>query len=480
MRKEVLFLMIKHFCKRIFKSKGVYLLMIIWVVLLYYSAYSGVSYAYQNHFRSSHQQMARESWENNPDKHPHRMAHYGTFAFRVKHPLSVFDFGLESYMGNAVFLEAHRQNTVNFSEAGFSTGLLRFGELSMAIILQLILPLIIFFIGYAAISADRENGTLKILLTQGASWKEILFGRSLGLFAIALVFVLPFFAINAILLGLDDHGNADGWSRLAILVATYLSFAFILCLLTIMISAGSHSSKNALLKLLGIWMVMCIMLPRTTLAVGGFFYPTPGKLEFRSAIEEEVLLYGDSHDPEDPHFKAMLDSVLQVHQAEVVADLPFNYGGLVMKEGERISSLIYNKHHGRLQDQYRRQNQFSKWFSVINPYQAIKNISMALCETDFESYVNFQSQAEGHRYKLSQKMNDLQIEYINPKKVSGSEGKKHVVDRAEWKKFPPFQHRFLSLRKAVANEAISLFSIVGWLLFSVWIVHNFSKKAKVG
>jgi ABC-2 type transport system permease protein len=75
------------------------------------------------------------------------MAHFGTFAFRLKHPLSIFDFGLESYMGNAVFLEAHKQNTVNFSEAGFSTGLLRFGELSMAIILQLILPLVIFFIG---------------------------------------------------------------------------------------------------------------------------------------------------------------------------------------------------------------------------------------------------------------------------------------------------------------------------------------------
>ena len=45
--------------------------------------------------------------------------------FRLKHPLSTFDFGIESYTGNAVFLEAHRQNMVNFSEAGFSTGLLR-------------------------------------------------------------------------------------------------------------------------------------------------------------------------------------------------------------------------------------------------------------------------------------------------------------------------------------------------------------------
>ncbi|MDX5477818.1 MAG: hypothetical protein LPJ98_05130, partial [Cyclobacteriaceae bacterium] len=35
----------------------------------------------------------RENWENSPDKHPHRMAHYGYLVFREKFPLSYFDFG---------------------------------------------------------------------------------------------------------------------------------------------------------------------------------------------------------------------------------------------------------------------------------------------------------------------------------------------------------------------------------------------------
>ena len=43
------------------------------------------------------------------------MAHYGSFALRQKHPLSTFDLGMENFVGNAVFLEAHKQNTVNFS-----------------------------------------------------------------------------------------------------------------------------------------------------------------------------------------------------------------------------------------------------------------------------------------------------------------------------------------------------------------------------
>ena len=34
-------------------------------------------------------------------------------------PLAIFDQGIENYTGSTQFLEAHRQNSVNFSEATF-------------------------------------------------------------------------------------------------------------------------------------------------------------------------------------------------------------------------------------------------------------------------------------------------------------------------------------------------------------------------
>ena len=157
----------------------------LYTLFLFLTAYSAVSnisnYTAQNSLREAHQIKARASWEANPDKHPHRMAHFGTFAFRISPPLAIFDNGIENYTGNTVFLEAHRQNSVNFSEATFSTGALRFGELGLAFT-QIILPLILFFIGFSTVAQDRENGTLKVLLAQGAQWKEILFGKTLGLF----------------------------------------------------------------------------------------------------------------------------------------------------------------------------------------------------------------------------------------------------------------------------------------------------------
>ena len=115
MRKQVLFLLARQLCKDAFRSKVMLLASLLILFLLLFSAYtSWENYHNQNHTRNSIQQEDRSSWENNPDKHPHRMAHYGSFALRQKHPLSTFDLGMENFVGNAVFLEAHKQNTVNF------------------------------------------------------------------------------------------------------------------------------------------------------------------------------------------------------------------------------------------------------------------------------------------------------------------------------------------------------------------------------
>ncbi len=108
------------------------------IAIALYSSFRG--HAQHQHDVEHYSLDVRDKWEKNPDKHPHRMAHYGYVAFRSKAALSFFDRGLDSYLGNVVFLEAHRQNSVNFSNASQSSGLLRFGELSAGLLLQLLLP----------------------------------------------------------------------------------------------------------------------------------------------------------------------------------------------------------------------------------------------------------------------------------------------------------------------------------------------------
>jgi ABC-2 type transport system permease protein len=467
------------FWKNAIQSTAFYMLLLAMAMITGYAAYSGwQTYRTQNTIRLHYQQEARQGWENNPDKHPHRMAHYGAFAFRLKHPLSMFDVGMESYAGNAVFLEAHKQNTVNFSEASFSTGLLRFGEISLAMILQIILPLVVFFLGFAAVAVERENGTLKVLLMQGVSWGELLVGKSLGLMSLALLFFIPVGIVTLVLLVSAEIAlTTDTWLRYLVLMASYLVFFQILCVFTVLVSATSRTSNHALMKLLAIWLVFFIVLPKTTQAMGGYVYRSPSKIEFETTIEKQLVKEGDSHNPDDPHYVALKDSVLRAHGVDSVHKLPFNYSGFVMREGERISSAIYTREFSNLLKVYEMQNSFSRFMGFVDPYAAIHYLSMALSGTGFESYIHFQKQAEAYRYQLAQKMNELQMRYISNVKLSPTD-KPYTISHEHWKEFPDFNYRFVTTSSALRNEYLSITALLMWSALSFMLIVYVSKKVK--
>lgn len=478
MRRNNVLLIARQFWNSTFHSKAIFGILTVVMVLICFAAYTGwKTYTTQNEMREHYQRVVRESWESNPDKHPHRMAHFGSFAFRIKYPLSIFDFGLESYTGNAVFLEAHKQNTINFSEASLSTGLLRFGEVSVAMVLQIILPLAIVFLGFSAVSKDRENGTLKVLLTQGATWTELLLGKSLGLMSLSLLILIPAFVLTLILMIVSENAHGDGLiPRYGLAIFSYVIFLITVCLVTIGVSAKSETSKGALLKLLALWLLLAIILPRTMQALGSYFYPAPSKIEFETAIEQDVLKEGDSHNPDDPHYKHLRDSVLMVHQVDSVQKLPFNYGGFIGREGEKISARIYNSHLRKLMAIYDKQNSVTKTTALINPFSAIRNVSMTLSGTDFESYKVFQNEAEQYRYLLAQKMNELQMEFVSNEKAPND--KPHKIDSEHWKELPDFKPSFPELTLSLRREAWSFMALILWLALATWIIVHASKTSK--
>ena len=168
---------------------------------------------------------------------------------------------------------------------------------------------------------------------------------------------------------------------------------------------------------------------------------------------------------------------MEVHQVDEVTNLPFNYSGFVMREGEKITSTLYKKHHANLLKTYQSQNNISRFMALLNPYMAAKQLSMNLSGTDFSSYIDFQEQADNYRYSLSQEMNQLQMEYISPKRISGSEGKSHVVGHEHWEEFADFEHRPVAFTQSISEAFLPLFSMMLWLFFSFGLVSLTAKNA---
>lgn len=438
----------------------------IFNVLIFVAMLSGYrQMEYQQELVQKNSEEVRQRWVDNPDKHPHRMAHYGYVAFRQKFPLSFFDPGMDSYVGNVVFLEAHRQNTVNFSTASLSDGLLRLGEISAGLILQLLLPLLIFFWGYDLISRERENGTLRMLLTQGVSKSELIFGKSVGLFLLSLTVLLPAVLLGFLLLPLNELSatHPGVYLHFGTLTLAYVVYLFLLSLLAVYISARSSSSRAALIQLIGCWLFFTLMLPKVSQLAGQNLFPAPSKIEFDTAVEEELIRQGDSHNPDDPHFKALKDSLLAAYGIDSTQQLPFNYSGYVMREGEKLSAETFRRHQANLVSIYQQQQQVVRLTALVNPYMAVKNLSMALSGTDYAAFHDFEEQSEDFRYRLAQAMNNLQIEHIS-NRVASSADKSAVISREHWAEMPDFEHRYAAFGLVLSREGISLVSLLIWLI----------------
>lgn len=462
--------------------KGKQNLLIIVTVLLFCFLSIGVGSAKYKDTSSqigTYRKEVREQWEHRPAKHPHRMAHYGYLVFRIGHPLSIFDNGLDDYLGNVIFLEAHKQNSANLSEAGSSGTLVRFGSFSSAFILQCLVPLIILFLGFGLIAREREDATLKILSTQGASGRQIIWGKVLGLWQFSLLFLIPVLPVVFVVAVLSESTEwTDIVFRVLAILPAYMVYYFFICSLTVFISANSKTASSALVSLIGSWLILVIFLPKGIQFAAQNLYPTPSRIAFETILEKDILKAGDSHNPDDSHFKKIKDSLLAHYQVNTTNELPFNYSGFVMKEGERISSQIYIRHQNELQETYDHQQQFSDASAFIDPMIAVRNFSMIASGTDYYSYTEFQKQAEEYRYKMAQKLNDLQIEKIsNIKPEKG--GPPAIIEGDNWKKFPDFNYQYTSFSKSIQQQWMPAAALFFWLIVCVFMIEISGRNLKL-
>ena len=141
--------------------------------------------------RERFQAQADQASDDAPARHPHRMVHSGHFVFRPLPALAAFDPGVDSFTGNTIYLEGHRQNSANFGDVRQSSLLVRFGQLTPAFVLQALAPLMLIFIGFGIVARERERGTIRQLFAHGVSAKRLLLGKTLGLGGIAALMLAP-------------------------------------------------------------------------------------------------------------------------------------------------------------------------------------------------------------------------------------------------------------------------------------------------
>jgi len=424
--------------------------------------------------RARFQDLVKEQWNAQPDRHPHRVSHYGYLVFRPRAPLAFFDRGYEPYAGTALFLEAHRQNTANFSDAAQDSSTRRFGDLTMAMVLQMLVPLLIFAVAGVSVSREREADTLALLLSQAASWRSFLWGKLCGSLLLVACLVGPGVLLVGAWIGAEavDQGTSDVMLRALLLTVSYALYLATCAGIAVLVSSWHSTSRGALVTLLGMWLVLWVVVPRVLPAVATMLYPLPSRASFEAEVERRVRTLGDSHNPDDPTFAKLKAQALADHAVTRIEDLPFNYNGLVMTESEKMTAAAYGEYMAGLVGIYQRQGTVVALAGFLSPYVAIRTVSGALAGVDLPHIIEFERQAEEYRYALIQHLNQLHTNevalaldrYIGVDE-HGAPTRQRIPQRF-WQSTPAVAFTTPTVAWALARQPLGIAAVVCWLLLA--------------
>ena len=417
-----------------------------------------------HHGRAERQAAAEETFLSQPDRHPHRMVHYGHYVFRAPPPLSMIDPGVDPVTGQSMFLEGHRQNTAMFADARAGAELGGFEDLTGALVYQLFLPLLLIAIGHGLIIREREENTLVPLLAQGVTGVQLYAAKWMALAAASLALLLPL----AVLCAVAILRGAAPLASVGVLVL-YAGYLLVWCSLILLVSSVARSRSVALAMLALLWLSTALIVPRIAVESASSAIPVPGKLMTDLNMQAELRAVGDGHDADAPAFRQLRANLLAQYGAQRVEDLPVNFRGVVAQSAEADLTAVMNRHAEERMALEAAQARFAAAFGWLSPVVAVAAGSRTLSGTDLATHHRFLREAEAVRFDFVQGLNRVhaeQLDYIvdiNRSNDAASE-RRTRMSAENWNVLDTFSFQPAAAGERLARAGAFMAMLAGWLL----------------
>jgi len=440
----------------------------IMVLLLLTALLAGYQkYSTQQRIQLATQGSANQQWLEQGDKNPHSAAHYGNYAFKPVGPLGFFDNGINNYAGTAVFMEAHKQNFSIGRPASDQSAIARFGDLSGAMILQLLLPLLIIFLAFTAFSGERETGTLRQLMSMGVASRQLLWGKAIGVATAVLIVVVPCILVGVIALSMADIAAAEGLgTRVGMVSFAYLLYATIFLFLTLAVSAWARNARTALMVMVGVWAFVGFIAPKAAAEISKAVHPTPAFGTWTKAMKEHKLR-GIDGVPPFVRFAQYTKEIFKEYGVEDVKDLPMYFVAVRLQKLEEYDYPVFDLHYSKIRNSYTNQRRLQDKIGVVAPTMPLRSISMGFAGTDLIHHTKFMDDAEAHRRNMVVKMNDYLSKAAVSLNATFSASNYMTADEEVFSIVPSFIYEPPSLSETLKEHWNNFGLLLLWLIASV-------------
>ncbi|MEM7187302.1 MAG: ABC transporter permease subunit, partial [Bacteroidota bacterium] len=162
---------------------------------------------------------------------------------------------------------------LNFTEMTSPVQLL-FGSFDLAFVIVYLLPLLIIAFSYNVLSAERESGSLRLLVSQPINLRYwVLQKLGLRFFWLSLLVIVTLI-IAFLTMDVAIGNELSAFFSLVALTIAYMLFWFALAFIINL--WGSSSARNAV-SMLGLWVLLVLLVPSVLNQFGASMYPMPSR-----------------------------------------------------------------------------------------------------------------------------------------------------------------------------------------------------------
>jgi ABC-type transport system involved in multi-copper enzyme maturation permease subunit len=183
-------------------------------------------------------------------------------------PLSVFSKGVSGQVGNRVkiWLGDKPMLAAGKTEAGDNPFLASFFSVDFADIAAIIFSLLALIFSYDALTREKEDGTLRLQMSNSLGRSTLLAGKILGI-VLTLLPILAFSYLLSVVLILFSRNisfTAAEWGRIALLFAASLLYLTVFVFIGLLVSSRSRTSVTSLVLCLFLWVLFVFLVPNVS------------------------------------------------------------------------------------------------------------------------------------------------------------------------------------------------------------------------
>lgn len=157
------------------------------------------------------------------------------------------------------------------------------GRFDLVFVIVYILPLFLLALTYNVVSAEREQGTMALWLSQPVVARRLLLTKLLVRVGFVMAIVLALTLVVAAVVGVPVMSGV-ALPLLGLWLGTVLLYTAFWVALALAVNAGGRSSATNAVLLLGAWLLVVVVIPSSVAAVVAAVYPTPSRVALTTAL----------------------------------------------------------------------------------------------------------------------------------------------------------------------------------------------------